>query len=181
MALTWIDWIIVAAIAISGLISLKRGFVKEALSLVTWIVAGIVAWMFGGLLAPHLTEYIATPSVRVMAASAILFVVILLVGALVNGMLGALIRVTGLAGTDRFLGIVFGVARGTLLVVVVVGLLSLAPVQGDVWWQESVLIPHFLKVADWSKELAMHWGLQWVSEIPAVPMSVPAAPTASGG
>ncbi|MFO6376100.1 CvpA family protein, partial [Pseudomonas aeruginosa] len=51
MAFTWVDWTMVAIIVVSSLISLSRGFVKEALSLLTWIVAGAVAWMFGGALA----------------------------------------------------------------------------------------------------------------------------------
>lgn len=95
VAFTWVDWAIIAVIAVSSLISLKRGFVKEALSLVTWIVAGVVAWMFGGALSHHLAEYISTPSAQVIAACALLFVATLLVGALVNFLIGELIRVTG--------------------------------------------------------------------------------------
>jgi uncharacterized membrane protein required for colicin V production len=56
---------------------------------------------------------------------------------MINYLIGELIRVTGLSGTDRFLGMAFGAARGALLVVVAVGLLSLGPVQQDGWWQES--------------------------------------------
>ncbi|MGV2837515.1 CvpA family protein, partial [Pseudomonas shirazensis] len=62
MAFTWVDWAIIAVIAVSTLISLTRGFVKEALSLVIWITAGAVAWMFGGSLAQYLESYIQTPS-----------------------------------------------------------------------------------------------------------------------
>lgn len=163
MALTWVDWGIIAVIAVSSLISLKRGFVKEALSLLTWIVAGVVAWMFGGALSHHLEELIATPSARVIAACAILFVATLLVGALVNFLIGELIRVTGLSGTDRFLGMVFGAARGALLIVVVAGLVSLAPVHEDLWWRESTLLPHFLLVADWSKNLILGMSGQWLA------------------
>ena len=162
MAFTWVDWAIIAIIAISSLISLKRGFVKEALSLVTWIIAGVVAWMFGGALSQHLTEFIEMPSARVIAGCAILFVATLLVGALVNFLISELIRVTGLSGTDRFLGMVFGGARGALLVVVLTGLLSLAPVQQDPWWQQSSLLPHFLMVADWSKNLILGATGQWL-------------------
>jgi membrane protein required for colicin V production len=169
VVLTWFDWAIIAVIVISSLISLKRGFVKEALSLVTWIVAGVVAWMFGGALAEHLSEFIATPSVRVIAACALLFIVTLLVGGLVNFLIGELIRVTGLDGTDRVLGMVFGAARGALLVVVAVGLLSLAPVQQDSWWQQSVLLPHFLMVADWSKSLILGFANRWFSSGLATP------------
>ena len=163
MAFTWVDWAIIAVIAVSSLISLKRGFVKEALSLLTWIIAGVIAWMFGGALSQHLSEFIETPSARVIAACAILFVTTLLVGALVNFLIGELIRVTGLSGTDRFLGMVFGAARGGLLVVVLVGLLSLAPVHQDPWWQQSTLLPHFLMVADWSKNLILGLSSQWIA------------------
>lgn len=163
MAFTWVDWTIIAVIAVSSLISLKRGFVKEALSLLIWIVAGVVAWMFGGALSHHLADFIGTPSARIIAACAILFVATLLVGALINFLIGELIRVTGLSGTDRLLGMVFGAARGGLLVVVLAGLLSLAPVQQDNWWRESTLLPHFLLVADWSKNLILELSSQWLA------------------
>lgn len=163
MAFTWVDWAIIAIIAVSSLISLKRGFVKEALSLLIWIVAGAVAWMFGGSLAQYLEGYIQTPSARVIAGCTILFVATLLVGAMLNFLIGELIRVTGLSGTDRFLGMAFGAARGALLVVVAVGLLSLGPVQQDPWWQESSLIPRFLLIADWSKNLILGFAGQWMS------------------
>ncbi|MFT5781713.1 MAG: membrane protein required for colicin V production [Pseudomonas sp.] len=163
MVFTWVDWAIIAIIIISCLISLKRGFVKEALSLVTWIIAGVVAWLFGGALSQHLTDFIEMPSARIIAACAILFVATLLVGALINFLISELVRVTGLSGTDRFLGMVFGGARGALLVVVLTGLLSLAPVQQDPWWQQSSLIPHFLMVADWSKNLIVGMAGQWLA------------------
>lgn len=155
VAFTWVDWGIFAIIGVSCLISLRRGFVKEALSLLTWIVAGTVAWMFGGALAEHLIDFIDLPSARVIAACGILFITTLVIGALVNYLISELVKVTGLSGTDRFLGMAFGAARGALLIVVVVGLISLAPVQQDPWWQQSILIPHFLMVADWSKSLIL--------------------------
>ncbi|PVZ16194.1 MULTISPECIES: CvpA family protein [unclassified Pseudomonas] len=173
MAFTWVDWAIVAIVAVSALISLKRGFVKEALSLVTWIIAGGVAWMFGGGLAPYLENYIQTPSARVIVGCALLFLATLLVGALVNFLIGELIRVTGLSGTDRFLGMVFGAARGGLLVVVAAGLLSLGPVQQDVWWQQSQLLPRFLLVADWSKNLIVGKTSQWMNDGTVPPVTIP--------
>ncbi len=163
MSFNWVDALILGVLVISALISLSRGFIKEALSLVTWIVAGIIAWMFGGSLAHHFEPYIDTPSVRVIAACAVLFLATLLIGALVNFLLAQLVRATGLTGTDRFLGMVFGAARGLLLVVVVVGLLSLAPVQQDTWWKQSTLIPHFLLIADWSKNLVLGLSGEWIS------------------
>lgn len=168
MSLNWVDAVILGIVVISALMSLSRGFVKEALSLVTWVVAAIVAWMFGGSLAHHLTPYIDTPSIRVIAACAVLFVSTLIVGGLVNFILGQLIHATGLSGTDRLLGMVFGAARGLFLVVVLVGLLSLAPVDQDSWWQQSTLIPHFLLIADWSKNLILDLSGEWISTAQSV-------------
>ncbi len=173
MAFTLVDWAIIAIIAVSTLISLKRGFVKEALSLLIWIIAGAVAWMFGGSLSVYLESYIQTPSMRTIAGCAILFVATLLMGAMLNFLIGELIRVTGLSGTDRFLGMAFGAARGALLVVVAVGLLSLGPVQQDSWWQESRLIPQFLLVADWSKNLILGFTSQWSSGAISTPADLP--------
>lgn len=173
MSFTPVDWAIIAIVAISALISLKRGFVKEALSLLTWIIAGAVAWMFGGSLAQYLVNYIETPSARVIAGCTILFVATLLVGAMVNFLIGELIRVTGLSGTDRFLGMVFGAARGGLLVVVAVGLLSLGPVQQDQWWQQSRLLPQFVMVADWSKNLILGMSSKWLASGISVPVDIP--------
>lgn len=163
MSFNWVDAIILGVVVISALISLSRGFIKEALSLVTWIVAGVVAWMFGGSLAHHFEAYIDTPSVRIIAACALLFVATLMIGSLVNFLLAQLVQATGLTGTDRLLGMVFGVARGLLLIVILVGLLSLAPVAQDAWWQQSTLIPHFLLIADWSKNLILGLSGEWIS------------------
>lgn len=173
MPFTPVDWAILGIVAISALISLKRGFVKEALSLTTWIIAGVVAWMFGAGLSQYLVNYIETPSARVIASCTILFVATLLVGAMVNFLIGELIRVTGLSGTDRFLGMVFGAARGGLLVVVAVGLLSLGPVQQDQWWQQSRLVPQFLMVADWSKNLILGMSSKWLANGISVPADMP--------
>ena len=173
MPFTWVDWAIVAIVAISALISLSRGFVKEALSLVTWIIAGAVAWMFGGSLSEYLAGYIQTPSARVITGCAIMFVATLIVGAMINYLIGELVRVTGLSGTDRFLGMAFGAARGVLLVVVAVGLLSLGPVQQDEWWKQSQLVPKFLLVADWSKNLILGWSSQWLASGISVPADIP--------
>ncbi len=141
------DWTIIGVVVVSGLISLKRGFVKEALSLVTWIVAIIIAVVFKEQLALLLTDYITTPSLRDVAAIAILFISTLLVGGLLNFMISQLIEATGLSGTDRFLGLLFGALRG--IAVVLAALLfvpKFLPVSEDVWWQQSVLIPEILKL-----------------------------------
>lgn len=156
--MNWADWTILVIIGISSLISLKRGFVKEALSLVTWLAAFIVARLFSQPLSVLLEPYIETPSVRIVAAFAILFIVTLIIGVLINKLVGALVDATGLSGTDRVLGIGFGAARGGLIVVAIIALVGMSPAINDRWWQESQLIPHFVLMEAWTKEVATDVG-----------------------
>lgn len=151
--MNWADWTIIAILVISSLIGLKRGLVKEALSLVCWAAAFIVAMTFHKSLATLLVDSVSTPSLRQIIAFATLFVVTLIVGALVNYLIGELVRMTGLSGTDRLLGMVFGLARGAVVIMVVLMFLpSMIPVKQDVWWQQSVVIPHFMTMEDWARQ-----------------------------
>src|SRR5210317_2636553 len=98
--MNWTDWVIVGIIALSGLLSLKRGFLREAMSLISWIVAFILARLFAGVLSTHLTSLLPDQSVALIAAFAILLVATLLVGSLIQMLVIALVRATGLSATD---------------------------------------------------------------------------------
>jgi membrane protein required for colicin V production len=149
------DWAIVGILAISALISLVRGFVKEAMSLVIWLTAFAVAMNFKEPVADLLINFISLASLRQLAAWGLLFVGTLLLGAMVNFLLGKLVSSTGLSGTDRMLGLIFGVFRGLLIVLALVIILPKAlPVEQDSWWQASALIPVFQSFADWGTETA---------------------------
>jgi membrane protein required for colicin V production len=148
-----VDWIIVGIVLLSTLVSIKRGFVKEALSLVTWISAFVIARLFASQLSTLLADYIESPSMRLAVAFGLLFVATLIVGALLSHLVGEFVRVTGLSGTDRMFGMVFGLARGLLVLVVGAGLMRLTPLTEDEWWKDSHLIPEILEVEEWSREL----------------------------
>ncbi len=148
------DWILVAIIAVSSIFGLLRGFVKELLSLASWVAAFFVARLFSFKLSSFMMDWIDQPQFRVIAAFAILFAATLVVGALINNVFSRLVSATGLTGTDRLFGMVFGIVRGGLLVVVMVSLLSLTPISNDQWWQSSLIIPHFILVDEWSHKVS---------------------------
>jgi membrane protein required for colicin V production len=152
-SLLWADWAIIGIISISTIVSLIRGFVKEALSLLCWVVAFVIARSFYTHLATLFDGIISTPSLRLLAAFVLLFVVALIIGALINHLISAIVKSTGLTGTDRMLGMVFGLVRGVILVVVIIALARLTPVKEDPWWSESVLIRHFEKIEAWSRSV----------------------------
>ncbi len=141
--LNWADYTIIAIIAISTIISLMRGFVREALSLGVWLGAFFIAFKFSDLISPMFRAYINSDSIRFAAAFALLMVSSLVIGAIISHFLALLIRSTGLSGTDRVLGIVFGLARGVLFVVILLMIGQLSNFQRQPWWTGSKLIPQF--------------------------------------
>jgi len=133
----WADYFILGLIGLSLLISLWRGFIKEAISLATWIIAVLVATTFYAPFADMLTPWIELPSARTIAGMTGLFLIVLILGALVGFLAGQLVKKTGLGGTDRLLGTVFGAARGVILVAILVLLAGLTALPRDPWWQTS--------------------------------------------
>ena len=149
--MSWLDLLIVGVIALSALISLIRGFVKESISLLSWIAAGIVAFRYFSAMAELLEPYLADPTIRSMAAFAVLFISTLIIGAIINFIMSQLVSKTGLSGTDKALGVVFGGARGVLIVTMIVLLASLTPMPEAQWWQDSAMVGFFQQLAEWVK------------------------------
>ena len=145
----WVDFVLLVIIGISMLLSLWRGFVKEAVSLASWIAALWVAMLFFHELSNWLARWIDTPSIRDVLGFAILFVATVLIGGLISYLAGQLVSKTGLSATDRALGMVFGIARGIVIVAVLVMLAGLTTLPQDPWWRESLLLGHFQDVAIW--------------------------------
>lgn len=152
-SINWVDIIILSTIAISTLISLFRGFIREAFSLAVWALAFWVSWTFFRVLATNMENMIATPSVRLGVAFAALMILSLMVGGLVNYLVIQMISKTGLSGSDRFIGMIFGAARGVLVIAILVLAAGLTPFPADPWWQESTLIPYFQELAMWLQGL----------------------------
>ncbi|MCP3871510.1 MAG: CvpA family protein [Gammaproteobacteria bacterium] len=146
----WVDYVIIGVVGISAVISLMRGFVREAFSLAAWVLAFWVAWNFFRELAVHL-HWFEVPSLRLGVAFGALFLLTLMMGGLVNYLAGQLVDRTGLNGTDRLIGMLFGAARGVLLVTVLILLAGLTPLPNDPWWTESQLIAYFQELAVWLK------------------------------
>lgn len=151
MAMNWADWAIVAIIGFSVLISLVRGFFREALSLIVWVCAFVAASMFYVKGGAWFDAVIPTPSLRYITAWVVIFAGVLIAGAIVNFLIGQLVKSTGLGGTDRLLGMVFGALRGSIIVLALLILVpGVVPVTEDPWWHESLLIPHFLRFENWA-------------------------------
>jgi membrane protein required for colicin V production len=149
----WVDYVIIGIIMLSAMISIVRGFIKEVFSLASWILAFWVALTFSPNLSTLLNAYIETQSIRLISAFVVLFVITLILGALVNHAISTLVEKTGLSGTDRSLGVIFGLLRGGAIVVLLLLLAGATPMPQDPWWQNSVMIQYFENLAMWARDL----------------------------
>ena len=135
------DYLIIATVVISGAVGLIRGLLREVIALTTWIVAAFVAWHFAGSLEPHLGGLLAQPDVRPWVARLILFLAVLLLGHAIGVVVGHFVRLTLLRGVDRFLGLLFGLLRGVVIVGAAVIVCETVRLDGESWWHESALLP----------------------------------------
>lgn len=148
----WIDYSIIALIAVSIIISLIRGFVREALSLVTWIAAVLISFNFANNLSVLFAGHIKSDKVSYLIAFAILFFSTLIIGVVVNYLVSTLVHKTGLGGTDRVLGMALGGVRGVLIVSILIILASFTAVPKDTAWQSSLLLPQFHGCVSWIQQ-----------------------------
>jgi len=143
-----VDYIILAIILVSAIMGLVRGLLREAIAVITWFLAIVLAWLFASSLEPMLGGVLVVSPLRIWAARAIIFVGILLLGGAVSVILGHYVRVSMFAGMDKFLGFVFGLVRG----VVIVGAFTIAiqalRMDEDPRWKNSRLLPYAGAIAD---------------------------------
>ena len=160
------DMVVLGVIAISILVGAIRGFIKEAFSLAVWAAAFLVAFQYSGMLALQLESHIELPSARNALAFSGLFLVVLLIGGLLTFLIGKLVEKTGLSGTDRLLGGVFGGIRGLVLVIALMLVAGLTPVPQDPWWKSSRSIQSLLPLAEWSAQFLPDYILEYMDMSP---------------
>jgi len=142
------DVIIIGLIMISILIGVLRGFIKELISLITWGVAITLAALFTTPLSAVFT-FTQHAMVRMVSAFLFIFVGTIFAGAIVNALVGSVVRHTPFSVPDRILGSCFGLLRGFALVTLLVLLGGLTPFPQSEWWKGSFLIGEFTDGAAW--------------------------------
>lgn len=141
------DTLILVVLVISLGVAFLRGLVQEAMSLATWVAAVAAGYLLAEPVQPYLAGLVAHPTARRVLAGALIFVLVLIMGGLLNRFLSQGVRRLGLGGMDRFLGLGFGALRAAALITVVVMLLQLTRLPQHEWWMQSRLLPYFLPLA----------------------------------
>ena len=139
--MTGFDYVVLIIVVASMALGVWRGVVGEIIALVAWVLAFLAAKFFGAEVAKLLVNAITDPALRIVAAWVAIFVIVLMLMALLRLAVRGLLKALGLSLTDRLLGVIFGAARGLLivLVLVTVGGMTMAP--KEKWWSEAVFSP----------------------------------------
>lgn len=139
--MTIFDYLVFFVLICSVVISTLRGLVKEILSLLSWIVAFMLANAYGEALAAMLPEVIPGTLTRLIVAFVALFIGVRLLMMLLSMAIEAIIRAAGLTVADRGLGGLFGLARGVVLVMAAVLLCGMTTIPQQAFWKEALLSP----------------------------------------
>ncbi len=147
--MTIVDLGVLAILAVSALLGLSRGLVRELLGLASWILAGYGAWRFGPEAVPLASQAIGNPDVAEPVAYVCVFVIFLIVLSLLSNLLGRMVRVSALGGLDRTLGLLFGLARGAAVLVAIYIPVSLA-LPPDRWPEAALHARSLPLIYDWA-------------------------------
>ena len=161
--LTGADVFIILVMLGSTLIGLLRGFVREAVSVVFWVVAIWAAWKFGPLVEPHLGGVLADRTVAPWVGRAVVLVLVLLIGWVIAMLLSYFTRSLGLGIMDRVIGFLFGVMRGLVLVGLIIIGGELLHLNQESWWNRSKLIPYGETVGDRLRAMVGEKGEPWAT------------------
>lgn len=148
------DILIAIMIIVSMVVGLARGFVKEAISIASLLIAIWAALFLGPRVGAIADTWLSSAELQAWFGRILVFVVVLMIGGLLGWGISRLVRLSILSGTDRVLGLVFGFCRGALLFGLVVIGGQFAGFNNDEWWQKSALMPYGEFVADWIGEMA---------------------------
>ena len=143
-----IDIAILAIVFVSLSIGLVRGFIREILSLFSWLGALWIAYTNATTGAGYLENYITQLPFRVVIAFAGIFVVSLILFSIISHLLYRLLAVAGISGIDRSLGLLFGLLRGVVIVALLIVVAAFMDFTSKPWWQESLLVDYFNPVIE---------------------------------
>jgi membrane protein required for colicin V production len=161
--MTGADVLLVLVLLGSTIMGLLRGFVREAASLVFWVVAIWAAWKFGPIVEPHLGGLLAGPKVAPWVGRLCVLIVVLLIGWIVGMLLGYFTDGLGLGAMDKLLGLLFGMVRGALLVGLLIIGGELLHLNHEEWWNRSKLVPYGETVGDWLRAMVGEKGEPWAT------------------
>jgi len=149
------DYLILVVLVFSMLLGMYRGFVRESIALLSWLCGLWLAWRYAPLLEPLLGGAVGHPPVSTWVARTLIVMATVILGWIIAGLLGYLLRHSGLSlAVDRLLGLFFGAVRGGVVISAFVLLAQFSQLDQVKWWKKSTLLPYATECAGWIQAFA---------------------------
>ncbi|PIP01794.1 MAG: colicin V production protein [Zetaproteobacteria bacterium CG12_big_fil_rev_8_21_14_0_65_54_13] len=146
--MNFVDYILIAIVGLSMVLSLWRGFVREVISLIGLVAAFLLASRLSGVTGEFLGQWITSSTVADIAGFALVFIIVMIVVGLIGALIRHLVGLAALTATDRTLGIFFGAARGMMLIALCFLVYTSYAKPDAPWLKESRLVPYALNLGD---------------------------------
>jgi membrane protein required for colicin V production len=143
-----IDVLLVVIVLISGVVGFMRGLIREIISLIAWIAGLWCAWRFAYLVEPELGGVLADRPVSLWVARALILIGVLVLGGILNAVVGYFIRHSALSWLDRVLGVIFGLLRGLVLIGLVAIMVDLFRLTDKPSWHDAQLTSYASSIGE---------------------------------
>lgn len=174
-----LDVVVLGVLLISAALGAWRGLIVEVMALLSWAAAFLFAYQFGAGLAPRFAAWISSPTAQLVAGHVAVFVGVLALAGLLTWLLSRLVRGTGLTGTDRMLGLGFGLVRGVAICAALTLAAGLTPLTAEPWWQTSHTAAPLERVAVWMRAQlpdSLASSIRFAGDAAALTLPAPAPP-----
>lgn len=151
----WFDYILAVIVFLSLILGIKRGFLREIISIITWLAAFFVAILFTSNVVIYVSNFIKSELLANFASFFALFIATLIIGSIINYIITKLVQKSGLTIGDRFFGAIFGCVRGILIILLIVFVISVTNFQNAAWYQKSQLTYWLQGVSSWIQDSAI--------------------------
>lgn len=149
MNFLWIDIAIACVFVVSIMVGIFRGFVREMLSVLSWVAAAVVAFMYGEMAVNWVKPIFSDPNLALAVSYVLVFLAALIVFSIISYLIARIFSATGLTGIDRSLGMVFGAIRAAFVIALLILAGRFMAFSEHDWWAGSQLLGHFEPLADW--------------------------------
>lgn len=151
--MNWLDYLILLVLVVSALVAVFRGFVREIVSLAVWVAGIFLTIHYMPALKDYFSQWTSSIYLQYIIIIVLALVMIVLVGFILRKIFSLATKATALGAVDKFLGLVFGLVRGCLIIVFLVMLVPLAGFAQSAAVQRSVLLPVFRPMSNWMRGL----------------------------
>lgn len=143
MPVTALDGLVILVTFLSAVLAMVRGLSRELLSLISWVLSAVFAYLLYKPALGFTENYIHNPKIALILTIAALFFFALIVLSVLSMKLADMVIDSRIGALDRTLGFVFGIVRGLIILAIAVLFLNglIKPAEQPAWIAQAKAKP----------------------------------------